>query len=155
MAAYDYGLPVTAANVSKCSAIDLLARTIYGEAEGEILKGKKGVAWVVRNRVEYDGEWGNTYKDVILNGGFDGLTGGGLEPDLNSTAWADSLSIAKTIKTVATSDNPISNCLWFNASYYYDSVVDSTGKYPFGGVYYKVVTKVVIDNQTFFRITGY
>lgn len=40
--------------------------TIYGEARGESLDGKAGVAWVIRNRVEHPGWWGDDYKSVCL-----------------------------------------------------------------------------------------
>lgn len=47
--------------------LDTLTRTLYGEARGEPVAGQYGVAWVVRNRVEWpDGPhwWGNTVADV-------------------------------------------------------------------------------------------
>ncbi len=52
---------------SKDSDIDTLARTLYGEARGELVRGKEAVAAVIMNRVrrakERDGYWwGN---DVI------------------------------------------------------------------------------------------
>lgn len=46
--------------------IDILARTIYGEARGEPWEGKIAVAWVVRNRAERGGWWGDTIREVCL-----------------------------------------------------------------------------------------
>lgn len=46
--------------------IDLLARTMWGEARGEGSKGMQAVANVVMNRVEKGGWWGATVKDVVL-----------------------------------------------------------------------------------------
>lgn len=53
--------------------LELLARTIYGEARGEAWEGKIAVAWVIRNRVEVDlhGDgkpdwWGEGYAQVCL-----------------------------------------------------------------------------------------
>ena len=44
--------------------IDTLARTIYGEARGETLKGKIAVAHVVLNRVKAKSWWGRTIHGV-------------------------------------------------------------------------------------------
>jgi N-acetylmuramoyl-L-alanine amidase len=46
--------------------IDILARTMYGEARGEDDKGKAAVAWVVRNRAERGGWWGDDIAEVCL-----------------------------------------------------------------------------------------
>ena len=44
----------------------ILARAIFGEARGESKKGKIGVGWVIRNRADNPGWWGNSYHTVIL-----------------------------------------------------------------------------------------
>lgn len=44
--------------------IDCMARTIYGEARGEVWEGKVAVAWVIRNRAEKGGWWGDTIETV-------------------------------------------------------------------------------------------
>lgn len=46
-------------------AIDVLARTVYGEAEGEPFDGKLAVAWVVLNRQEKP-QWPNSVIEVCL-----------------------------------------------------------------------------------------
>ena len=46
--------------------IDLLARTIWGEARGEGQTGMTAVANVVMNRVKKGGWWGATVQDVVL-----------------------------------------------------------------------------------------
>ncbi|MEQ9486045.1 cell wall hydrolase [Coleofasciculus sp. F4-SAH-05] len=56
---------------SLANDIDILARTIYGEARGESDQGKEAVAWSVINRVNYAQArggywWGNTIRDVCL-----------------------------------------------------------------------------------------
>lgn len=53
----------------ECNAIDVLARTIYGEARGEGLAGMEAVASVVINRVRFARKrgghwWGNTVEKV-------------------------------------------------------------------------------------------
>ncbi len=48
------------------SDLQLLALLVYGEARGESLDGKAGVAWVALNRVRKGGWFGDTLKDVIL-----------------------------------------------------------------------------------------
>lgn len=51
--------------------IDILARTIYGEARGESVRGKEAVACVILNRVNRAKQrsgywWGNSVKQVCL-----------------------------------------------------------------------------------------
>lgn len=46
--------------------IDLLARTIWGEARGEGQTGMQAVANVIMNRVEKGGWYGATVQDVVL-----------------------------------------------------------------------------------------
>lgn len=53
------------------SAVDLLARTLYGEARGEGVRGMEAVAAVVMNRVRRSQRrgwywWGNTVEEVCL-----------------------------------------------------------------------------------------
>lgn len=43
--------------------LDVVARTVWGEARGESDKGVIAVAWVIRNR-ERDGRWPNTPLEV-------------------------------------------------------------------------------------------
>jgi len=50
----------------KLDDVKLLALVIYGEARGEPLGGKVGVASVVLNRLKTGGWFGKTIKDVIL-----------------------------------------------------------------------------------------
>ena len=45
-------------------ALDLLARTVWGEARGECFRGKLAVAWVARNRAEHPRWWGDR-KSVV------------------------------------------------------------------------------------------
>lgn len=60
------------ADVSQLSDIDILARTIYGEARGEKIGGMEAVASVILNRVKRAEKrngrywWGNTVRDVCL-----------------------------------------------------------------------------------------
>lgn len=46
--------------------IDLLARTIWGEARGEGTQGMQAVANVIMNRVKKGGWYGATVQDVVL-----------------------------------------------------------------------------------------
>ncbi len=59
-------------NHINCSPVEILARTIYGEARGEDLKGKEAIACIVLNRVKKAKEnggvfwWGNTIETICL-----------------------------------------------------------------------------------------
>ncbi|QNT79463.1 cell wall hydrolase [Entomobacter blattae] len=46
--------------------IDIVARTLWGEARGEGIKGMQAVANVIGNRVKTPGWWGNDYTSVCL-----------------------------------------------------------------------------------------
>lgn len=58
-------------NDTKAKSIDLMARTIWGEARGETLTGKEAVANVILNRHTLSQRrgkmwWGNTIPDICL-----------------------------------------------------------------------------------------
>jgi spore germination cell wall hydrolase CwlJ-like protein len=47
--------------------VDLLTRTVYGEARGESEEGQAAVAWVIRNRAAAGRDYmGKTIKEVCL-----------------------------------------------------------------------------------------
>ena len=48
------------------SDLMIMAKTIWGEARGESHNGQVAVAWVIRNRAERGGWWGNTIREVCL-----------------------------------------------------------------------------------------
>ena len=53
------------------NAVDVLARTLYGEARGETVRGKEAIASVILNRVKRARDhggywWGNTVEEVCL-----------------------------------------------------------------------------------------
>lgn len=52
------------APVKRGSSADILARTLYGEARGESVRGIEAVAAVVMNRVARGGWWGNSVETV-------------------------------------------------------------------------------------------
>jgi spore germination cell wall hydrolase CwlJ-like protein len=55
-----YPKPITAYD------IDIAARTVWGEARGEPLDGKLAVAWVIRNRAEKGGWFGEGLAGVSM-----------------------------------------------------------------------------------------
>lgn len=157
-----YGEAISASERAGRPGLDLLARMIYAEALGESEMGKRGVACVARNRKDHAKAsmfGGTTYKDVILcDGQFTSITTSNfLKPDLNSTAWKDSLNIALNMDTVV---NPISACLWFNKNDDYKThtkIENGVEKYLFPGTekYQQVIEKKVLGGHTFFRLSGY
>lgn len=61
--------PVERARQARARAIDILARTVYGEARGELVAGKEAVAAVIMNRVRRARArrgywWGDTVEAV-------------------------------------------------------------------------------------------
>jgi len=48
------------------TALDTMARTVYGEARGEGDIGMAGVAWVIKNRSDKPGWWGTDVESVCL-----------------------------------------------------------------------------------------
>ncbi len=57
-------VPVDAAEFHRALEIDVLARTIWGEARGEGSVGMQAVACVAMNRVRIGGWWGETAVQV-------------------------------------------------------------------------------------------
>lgn len=141
-------------------SVDLLARLIYSEAEGESNEGKRGVAYVALNRRDSGKSefGGSTFESVILKKyQFEGMTTSrARKPDLESDAWADSLDIASNMSTTK---NPIGDCLWFMTNSAYKKGASGSGSnetFTFSGsTAKKVVEKKVIGNHTFFRVEGY
>lgn len=81
-------------------SLSLLALCIYREARGEPFAAKRGVASVVRNRVQHPGWWGKSYASVISKRAqFSAMTIPG-DPNLvvwpreDEPAWKDCLAIA-------------------------------------------------------------
>lgn len=140
--------------------IDLLARMIYSEAGNQTEKGKRGCAFVAKNRKDRNETQfgGNTWEGVLLKAyQFSGMTTTNvLKPDTSSDGWKDSLDIAQNLSKKT---NPIGGCLWFNTNSLYSKQTKTEGGkeyYKFGsGAYNEVVEKVVIGNHTFFRVSGY
>lgn len=58
------GVLVPPAVVQYKGAIDTLARTLWGEARGDVSEGRVAIAWVVTNRVARDSWYGNTVEEV-------------------------------------------------------------------------------------------
>lgn len=138
---------------------DLLTRMIYSEAGNQTEKGKRGVAFVAKNRKDKNTTefGGNTWSGVILKvNQFAGMsTSNALKPDTSSSAWEDSLEIAKNISSKT---NSIGSCLWFNTNTLYGNQSKTEGGkeyYRFQkGFYNEVTEKTVIGDHTFFKITN-
>ena len=157
-----YGEKITLSEMYDRTGLDLLARMIYVEAEDQSEMGKRAVACVARNRKDHAKAsqfGGTTYKDVIL--AVNQFESKGktkfLEPNLQSTAWKDSLNIALNMDTVV---NPISACLWFCTASVYNAnikVVNGKEQYTFdhGKSYTNVIEKKVLGKHIFFRVSGY
>lgn len=159
---YSYGEPLNSSNeLQGRDSVDLLARMIYAETYDESYEGKQGVAHVAKNRkaknlAEFGG---STYEGVLLYPGAFAMTGDmALKPNTSSQQWQDSLEIASNMSST---HNPISSCLWFNRSDYYNTRIKKSEnntdlyKFPGSSTYQNVALKVTLGNHTFFRVDGY
>lgn len=50
--------------MAKDNELNIVTRTLWGEARGEKLKGMVAVVWVIKNRVNQPKWWGKTYVSV-------------------------------------------------------------------------------------------
>lgn len=80
----------------------LLALCIWREARGEPIDAKRGVAWVVRNRVEHPSWWGKDWNSVILKpwqfSSFNSTDANAVKwPSPLDTAWQASLEAAREV----------------------------------------------------------
>lgn len=110
--------------------IEILARTIYGEARGESWLGKVGVAWSVRNRVytdlHGDGKpdwWGEGYGPVCLK-------------RAQYSCWLESDPNRDKLMRVTTADPFFRECLAAAAAVMSGTEADPTE----GSTHYKVAT---------------
>ncbi|MFV0626348.1 MAG: cell wall hydrolase [Alphaproteobacteria bacterium] len=83
---------------------EVLARTIYGEARGEDLEGKKAIACVILNRVRLAKQnkkyvwWGSTIKEVCIK-------------PWQFSCWNENDPNSKKIKAIKESDPTFRDCL--------------------------------------------
>ncbi len=94
--------------------LDVMARTLWGEARGEPLEGKIAVAWVIRNRADHPGWWGH------------GIAGVCRQPWQFSCWNADDPNRAKLIGVTAR-DEMFRECLMAVAAVLSGNVADPTG----------------------------
>lgn len=137
--------------------VDLLARMIYAEARCESFEGKRGVAFVTKNRKGHPKKakefGGTTWEAVLLKPTRFSMTGtAALKPDTSSQAWADCLDIAQNFSDKI---NPIGACLCFYTNSNYNNIASTENgveMYKFGkNDPIPVVEKCIIGNQTFFE----
>lgn len=60
------GSEVIVQDPQSLSELDVVRRTLYGEARGQPIEGIKAVASVIMNRAQRGGWWGETPKEVCL-----------------------------------------------------------------------------------------
>ena len=92
------------------SELDLLAGVIIGEARGESVSGKTGVALTVKTRADHPRWWGRNFREVILCP-FQFSCWGDINAkaikeayDHKGQAWKDALRIAEDVYTGNTVD---------------------------------------------------
>jgi spore germination cell wall hydrolase CwlJ-like protein len=154
------GQPIVSAPMSTPAAraasssheVDVLARTVWGEARGESDAGKIGVASVIRNRVRSPG-FPKTYADVCLQ----------KEPGNSSvyefSAWDVSGPNRAKMLSVTSADPVFVRCLQIAAGVMGGSIADNTGGATFyhdtsigsGGFFSRLEKTVQIGRLIFFR----
>lgn len=100
-------------------AIDVLARTLYGEARGEQVRGKEAVACVILNRVEKAIKkgrywWGNDVENVCLR-------------PWQFPCWNPNDPNREKVLVVDASNNVFATCLRVARRAIYGGVKDPTG----------------------------
>lgn len=120
------GAPVSSREeLEQLSEVDLLARTLYGEAAAQ-KNGVEAVAWTIRNRVDA-GHYGGTYSgNVLAKNQYSGLTENEADPtknpaswtpDTNSDHWKHCAEVANDIinNGGANTTNPIGGAMYFRS----------------------------------------
>ena len=103
--------------------IDLLARTIYGEARGEGNRGMQAVANVIMNRVNAGKWYGQTVEDVVLK-------------PRQFSCWNENDPNRSTIQSVTTSNTVFAGAVSLAKLAYAGTLPDITG----GATHYHVAT---------------
>lgn len=128
--------------------IDVMARTVWGEARGEDLGGKVAVAWVIKNRVDNPKWWGTDISSVC-------------QKAWQFSCWnADDPNRSK-LMYVTTQDGPFQDCLLAAAGVISRNFPDPTQ----GATHYKVSSLawpkdwgpqkdplVTLGNHSFYKI---
>ena len=125
--------------------IEITARTVYGEARGELEAGMIAVAWVIRNRAEKGGWWGDTPEKACLM-------------PWQFSCWNKADPNLEKIKAVDLDSDVFRQCLIATAAVFADLVPDPTG----GACHYHVegisppwakdrIPDVTIGNHLFYR----
>ncbi len=99
-------------NVSS-AAIDILARTIWGEARGESTDGKKAVASVILNRLKKPDRFGSTIEGVC-------------QKPFQFSCWNDNDPNLPKLKVVDSSEAHFAECLSIAKEAVEGSLIDST-----------------------------
>lgn len=95
------------------STVILLAKTIFGEAEGESAEGQIAVGCVIRNRVLDPGKdwWGDSYEEVILK-------------PAQFSCWTER---KETLEKLDLYENPVGRqCLWIASGIVSGAIMDNT-----------------------------
>lgn len=93
--------------------IDVLSRTIYGEARGEPEIGKLAVAHVIKNRAERGGWWGTTITEVCKH-------------PWQFSCWNENDPNLEKIIAVNADDPVAAECLWAALSVVQNKHQDNT-----------------------------
>ncbi len=104
---------------TRLSDVDIVALAIWREARGEGDLGRRGVGWVIQNRVDHPGWWGHTYHGVVLcpyqfSSFNESDPQHSLYPDDDSHTWLDCQQIAQSI--ISGTDTDITS----GATHYHD-----------------------------------
>lgn len=93
--------------------LDVMARTLWGEARGESLEGKIGVAWVIKNRADKPSWWG---KDIT----------GVCKAPWQFSCWLPNDPNRAKLLAVKTTDEMFRECLFIVAGVLSGNIPDPT-----------------------------
>lgn len=97
----------------KAEDLDVVARTVYGEARGEARDGKTAVAWVIKNRVDSPKWWGHDWRSVCRK-------------PWQFSCWNDNDPNRAKVEAVTTEDDAFRDCLQASALVMSGEVTDPT-----------------------------
>lgn len=102
--------------------LDIVARTIWGEARGESLEGKIAVGWIIRNRADNPKWWSRNPDDIP-----DDTPAAVCRDPAQFSCWLESDPNRAKLLAVTVTDAAFRECLMVTAGVLSGNMADPTG----------------------------